>query len=307
MAGVITTGNISRLLQEGIKNVFGQAYEHHPKQWDMLFNQEQSNKAFEQDQQFEGFGLAPVKQEGAGVSYDSQQEGFSPKFLNLTYAKGFIVTKEALRDNLYHLFDKRARALAFSMQQTKENVGANIYNRGFNSAFLMEGGDGVELFSTAHINGPSDSNTFSNELATPAALTEAALEDLLIQINEATDPRGLRIAIRGERLIVPPKLGFEAERILNSVLQNDTGNNAVNAVRSTGMLPGGHMVNNYLTSNTAWFIKTNAPDGMKYFTRQEVEFDQDMDFGTSNTRFKAEERNVFGWSDPRGAFASAGV
>lgn len=307
MSGVITTGNISRLLQEGVKNVFGQAYESHATQWMMLFNEESSKKAFEQDQQFEGFGLAPVKNEGAGVAYDSQQEGFSPKFQNLTYAKGFIVTKEAMADNLYQLFSRRARALAFSMQQTKENVGANIYNRGFNSAFLMTGGDGVELFSTAHINGPSDPTTFSNELATPAALSEASLEDLLIQINEATDPRGLRIALRGERLIVPPKLGFEAERILNSTLQNDTGNNAINAVRATGMLPAGHMVNNYLTSNTAWFIKTNAPDGMKYFTRQAVDFDQDMDFGTSNARFKADERYSFGWSDARGSYGSAGV
>lgn len=307
MAGVISTGNNPRLLQEGVKNVFGQAYDSHSVQWNMLFNTEQSKKAFEQDQQFEGFGLAPVKLEGAGVAYDSQQEGFSPKFPNLTYAKGFIVTKENMQDNLYNLFVKRARALAFSMQQTKENVGANIYNRGFNAAFLMEGGDGVELFSGAHINGPSDSTTFSNELATPAALSEASLEDLLIQINEATDPRGLRIALRGERLIVPPKLGFEAERILNSVLQSDTGNNAINAVRSTGMLPAGHMVNNYLTSNTAWFIKTNAPDGMKYFTRQEVDFDEDNDFGTSNMRFKADERYAFGWSDPRGAYGSAGV
>jgi len=307
MTGVITTGNISPLLQEGVNKVFGRGYQSHQTQWNMLYNTEQSKKAFEQDQQFEGFGLAPEKKEGSGVAYDSQQAGFSPKFLNLTYAKGFIVTKEAMADNLYHLFDKRALALAFSMQQTKENVGANIYNRGFNPAFLMTGGDGVELFSELHVNGPSDSTTFSNELATPAALSEASLEDLLIQINEATDPRGLRIALRGERLIVPPKLGFEAERILNSVLQNDTGNNAINAVRATGMLPAGHMVNNYLTSNTAWFIKTNAPDGMKYFTRQGVEFQQDMDFGTSNARFKAEERYAFGWSDARGCYASAGV
>ena len=307
MAGVITTGNISRLLVEGVKNVFGQAYEHHEKQYDMLFDQEQSRKAFEQDQQFEGFGLAPEKLEGNGVAYDSQQEGFSPKFRNITYAKGFIVTKEAMADNLYNLFERRARALAFSMQQTKENVGANVYNRGFNPAFLMEGGDGVELFSAAHINGPSDNTTFSNKLATPAALSEASLEDLLIQINEATDPRGLRIALRGNKLCVPPKLGFEAERIIKSVLQNDTGNNAINAVRSKGMLPGGYAVNNYLTSNTAWFIKTNAPDGMKYFTRQEVDFDQDMDFGTSNARFKADERYSFGWSDPRGSYGSAGV
>ena len=307
MAGVIATGNISRLLQEGVKNVFGQAYEEHETQFLMMYDTEESTKAFELDQQFEGFGLAPVKQEGAGVSYDSQQEGFTPKYPNLTYAKGFIVTREAMEDNQYNLFVRRARALAFSMRQTKENVGANVYNRGFNSAFLMDGGDGVELFSQLHINGPSDSTTFSNELETPSALSETSLEDLLIQINEATDPRGLRIAIRGERLIVPPKLGFEAERIMNSVLQNDTGNNAVNAIRSTGMLPAGHMVNNYLTSDTAWFIKTNSPDGIKYFTRQEVRFEQDNDFGTSNARFKADERYAFGWTDPRGAYGSAGV
>ena len=307
MAGVITTGNISRLLQEGVANVFGQAYEAHEKQWPMLFNEESSSKAFELDQQFEGFGLAPVKLEGAGIAYDSQSEGFTPKYVSLTYAKGFIVTREAMEDNLYGLFSKRARALAFSMQQTKENVGANVYNRGFNSAFLMTGGDGVELFSQLHVNGPSDSTAFSNELATPAALSETSLEDLLIQINEATDPRGLRIAIRGERLIVPPKLGFEAERILNSALQNDTGNNAINAVRSTGMLPGGHMVNNYLTSDTAWFIKTNAPDGMKMINRQAVRFEQDLAFGTSNARFKADERYEAGWTDPRGAYGSAGV
>ena len=307
MTGVITTGNISRLLVEGVKNVFGQAYDQHGKQWDMLYDQEQSRKAFEQDQQFEGFGLAPVKLEGAGVAYDSQQEGFSPKFQNLTYAKGFIVTKEAMDDNLYNLFDRRARALAFSMQQTKENVGANVYNRGFNNAFLMPGGDGVELFSTAHVNGPSDGTTFSNTLAVPAALSEASLEDMLIQINEATDPRGLRIALKGQRLIVPPKLSFEACRILKSVLQNDTSNNAINAVREKGVLPGGYVENNYLTSDSAWFIKTNAPDGMKAMSRQEVAFDQDMDFGTSNARFKADERYSFGWSDPRGAYGSAGV
>lgn len=307
MSGVITTGNISRALQEGVANVFGQAYEEHQVQHTMLFDRETSQKAFELDLQFEGFGLAPVKTEGNGVAYDSQQEGFTPKYPMLTYAKGFIVTREAMEDNQYQLFVRRARALAFSLRQTRENVAANVYNRGFNSAFLMTGGDGVELFSTAHINGPSDSTTFSNELAVAAALSEASLEDLLIQINEATDPRGLRIAIRGERLIVPPKLGFEAERIMNSTLQNDTGNNAINAVRSTGMLPAGHMVNNYLTSDTAWFIKTNSPDGMKCFDRQAVRFEQDNDFGTSNARFKADERYAYGWTDPRGAYGSAGV
>jgi hypothetical protein len=307
MSGVITTGNISRLLQEGIKSVFGQAYDKHEMQWNMIFDEDSSMKKFELDQQLEGFGLASVKNEGSGIAYDSQQEGFAPKYDNLTYAKGFIVTKEALEDELYNIFTSKARALAFSMQQTKENVGANILNRGFNPAFTMPGGDGVELFSTAHVRGPTDGSTYSNELATPAALSEAALEDLLIQINEATDARGLRISIKGQRLIVPPKLGFEAERIMNSTLQNDTANNAINAIRSMGLLPGGFMVNNYLTSDTAWFIKTNAPDGLKYFTRKAVEFDQDNEFDTKNIQFSAVERYSFGWTDPRGCFSSQGV
>jgi len=306
-SGTIATGNFPRLLQDGLNKVFGNKYNEHETEWDKIFDRNESRKNFEVDAQLEGFGLAPEKPEGDEIAFDSISQGFTPKYKHLTYGKGFIVTKENLADNLYHLFEKRARALSFSMQQTKENVGANVYNRGFNSAFLMPGGDGVELFSTAHINGPSDNTTFSNKLATPAALSEASLEDLLIQINEATDPRGLRIALQGERLCVPSKLSFEAERILKSALQNDTANNAVNAIRSTGMLPGGHSVNNYLTSASAWFIKTNAPDGMKYFTRQEVDFDQDKDFGTSNMRFKADERYSFGWSDSRGCYGSAGV
>jgi hypothetical protein len=307
MAGVITTGNISRLLQEGVASVFDGSYNSHPIERNMLFDTDTSQKAFELDQQFEGFGLAPVKQEGDGIAYDSQQEGITPKYPMLTYAKGFIVTREAMMDNQYGLFAKRARALAFSMSQTQETVAANVYNRGFNSSYTMEGGDGVELFSTAHVRGPSDSTTYSNELATPAALSEASLEDLMIQISQAKDARGLNIALRGERLIVPPALGFEAERILNSVLQNDTGNNAVNAVRSTGVLPGGHMVNHYLTSSTAWFVKTNCPDGMKHWMREAVQFEQDNDFGTSNARFKAFYREAYGWSNARGAYGSAGV
>lgn len=307
MAGLITTGNIPRLLQDGVANIFGQAYDEHDTEWNKGFDSETSEKAFELDVQFEGFGLADVKPEGEGLKYDSQQQGFTPKYTMLTFAKGFIVSKEAMMDNRYDLFARRAKALAFSMQQTKENEGANVYNRGFNGAFLMTDGDGVSLYSTAHVNGPSDATTFSNTLAVAAPLAEASLEDLLIQISEATDPRGLRIALKGTRLIVPPKLGFEAERILASVLQNNTANNAVNAIRSMGMLPDGYMVNHYLTSDTAWFIKTNSPDGMKYWTRQEVQFEQDNDFGTSNLRFKAEERYDFGWTDPRGSYGTAGV
>ena len=306
MAGIIATGNIPRLLQEGLNKVFGNVYDEHSKEWDKAFDAFNSGKNFEVDAQLEGMGLAPEKPEGDEVSFDSMRQGFTPKYQHLTYAKGFIVTKEALADELYGQLERKARSLAFSMQQTKEVVGANVLNRGFNGAFTMVDGDGSSLFNSAHVLGPSG-GTFSNQLAVGADLSEASLEDLLIQISEATDPRGLRIAIKGTRLIVPPKLGFEATRILASVLQNDTANNAVNAIRSMGMLPEGFMVNNYLTSDTAWFIKTNAPNGMKYWTRQEVQFEQDNDFGTSNLRFKAEERYDFGWTDARGSYGTAGV
>lgn len=304
---VISTGNLPRLLQDGVKNIFGQAYDTHEAEWSMLFDSESSEKAFEVDVQWEGFGLATKKEEGAGIAYDSQLQGFTPKYPMLTYAKGFIVTKEAMADNRYDLFAKRARALAFSMQQTKEVNAANVYNRAFNSSFLMTDGDGVELCSTAHVNGPSDATTFSNELAVAAPLSEASLEDLTIQVSEAIDPRGLRIALQAQRLIVPPALIYEADRITKSVLQSGTGNNDINALRNISVLKDGYTVNHYLTSSTAWFIKTNCPDGMKYFSRQEVEFGQDNDFGTSNLRFKAEERYAFGWTDPRGVYGTPGV
>jgi len=304
---VITTGNSPRLLQEGVKRVFGQAYAQHDKQHMQLFDQETSRKAFEIDTQWEGLGLAPVKTEGAGSAFDSQQEGYHPKYPNLTYSLGFIVTQEEMEDNLYNLFPKRSKALAFSMAQTMENVGANVYNRAFNSSYLMSGGDGVELLSTQHVRGPSDSTVLSNELAVAAALSEASLESLLIQINQAVDARGLKIAIQGQKLIVPPSLCFEAERILKSSLRVDTANNDLNAIKSKGLLPGGSVVNNYLTSTTAWFVKTNCPYGMTHNVRKAVSFEQDNDFGTSNARFKASYRDAFGWTDPRGLYGSAGV
>jgi phage major head subunit gpT-like protein len=307
MSGVITTGNLPRLLQQGVRAVFDSTYNEHESQYTRIFDVTQSKKAFELDVQFDGFGLAPVKPEGAGIQYDSQSQGYVPKYQNLTYAKGFIVSREALEDELYDVFSKKAKALAFAMRQTKENVGANVLNRGFNSSYTMTGGDGVELFSTAHVRGPNDTSTYSNMLAVASALSETAIEQLLIQINEATDARGLRIQLMGQRLIVPPALCFEAERIMNSVLQNDTANNAVNALKSKGMLPDGYSVNNYLTSSTAWFIKTDCQQGMIWQDRQAVRFEQDNDFGTSDSRFKADERYACGWSNPRGAYASAGV
>jgi len=307
MAGAtITTGNVARLLVEGLNSVFGQAYDEHETQYTQIFDTNTSKKNFEVDQQFEGFTLAPEKPEGDSIAYDTQTEGFTPKYPNKTYAKGFIVTEEALEDELYDVFNRRARSLAFVMSQTDEVLGANVLNNGFDSSFLMLDGDGVELFSTVHPNGPTDTGTFSNKLAVDADLTEASLEDLLIQINEATDTRGNRIAIRGVRLIIPPALMFVAERIMASTLQNDTANNAVNAIKAMSSIENGFTVNNFLTDSDAWFLKTNAPDGMKYFTRRDVRFEQDMDFGTSNMRFKASQRRSFGWTDARGIYATSG-
>lgn len=304
--GTVTTGNVARLLQEGLNSVFGQAYDEHEVQFTKIFDTFNSRKNFEVDQQFEGFTLASVKPEGDSLAFDSQTEGFTPKYPNLTYAKGFIVTEEALEDELYGVFDRRARALAFSMRQTDEVVAANVINNAFDASFLMQDGDGVSLLNVAHPNGPTDTGTFSNKLAVDADLTEASLEDLLIQINEATDPRGLRIALQAMIVVLPPALMFVAERIMASVLQNDTANNAVNAIKAMQSIKNGFTVNNFLTDTDAWFIKTNAPDGMKYFTRREVRFEQDMDFGTSNMAFKASQRRSWGWSDARGLFGTSG-
>lgn len=306
MAGTITTGNIPRLVQEGINKVFGNTYDKHEKQFDKIFDTFGSTKNFEIDQQVEGFALAPEKTQGDEISFDSFAQGFSPKYPALTYAKGFIATKEAIADELYGVLNKKAGALAFSMTQTKEVVAANVINRGFNSSFLMTDGDGVELFSTAHINGPSG-GTFSNKLAVDANLSEQALEDMLINIGNTKDPRGLNIKIIGTKLIVPVALQFEAQRLLMSVLQSGTANNDDNAVRSMNSIRDNFTVNNYLTDTNAWFIKTNAPEGLKYFTRQAVEFGEDNAFTSGNARMKADERYSFGWTEPRGIHGTSGA
>lgn len=302
--GVITRGAIARLLQDGVRKVFAQTYESYDQEYKDLFEIQESKKAFELDVQFAGFGLAPVKPEGSGIQYDTQEEGFIPKYQPLTYAKGFIVTEEAYEDELYDIWSKKARSLAFSMNQTKELVCANVYNRSFNSSYTMVGGDGQSLLSTNHIPGPLYTTPFSNMLATPAALSETAIENLAIQISLATDPRGLRIALKPVKLIVPAQLEFEATRILKSVLQNDSANNAINALISTGIIREGHVVNHYLSSANQWFIRTDCPQGMILTNRKEVEFNEDNDFNTSNFRYKAQMRFFPGWTDPRGLYGS---
>jgi hypothetical protein len=303
MTGVINTGSIAKLLWPGLNAVWGKEYAEHPQEWRDLVDSETSDKMYEQDVLMPGFGLAPIKTEGASISYDSTSQGYTTQYTHIAYGLGFVVTREAIDDNQYERKALGSTAdLAFSFRQTKENVVANVYNRAFNSSYV--GGDGKELIATDH---PIQAGTFSNELATPADLSEASLEDLAVQIMNAVNDRGMKISIMPRALIVPPALVFEATRILKSQLQNDTANNAVNAIRSMGLFPEGVKVNHYLTDTDAYFIRTNAKNGLKLFQRTSPEFTQDNDFDTSNLKYKGYERYSTGWTDPRGLFGSSGA
>ena len=301
--GTITRGNLPRLLQEGINTIFGDSYKEREMLCYQIFDEKQSQKAFEVDVQMEGFGLASKKPEGQEVKFDSRQQGFTPKYIQSTIAKGFVVTEEAMEDNLYSLALNDAKSLGKSMRVTKEIIHHNIINNGFNTDFVMPDGDGKPLFATDHLNGPSNSGTYSNRLAVAAAFSEASLEDLLIQVDKATDARAKPIDLMSERLIGPAELRFEFERVMGSVLQNDTANNAVNAVNALGSVRNGWMTSVYLTSPTAWFLKTDCDQGLQSFTRRALQFGEDNSFTTGNARFKASERYQPGWTDPRGIYA----
>lgn len=301
---VIQTGNHPRALWPGVEAWFGQKYESHPKEYTDLFDIHKSRKNYEIDVQTTGFGLAPIKAQGSGLSFDDSTQGYEYKYQSVAYALGYIVTKEELADHQYsEVSMKRAAALAFSMNQTKETVAANIYNRAFNSSYTF--GDGKELLATDHPL--SAGGTFSNELSPAADLSEASLEDLIIQIHGATDDRGLKIALRPTSLIVPRQEWFNANRIMKSTLQNDTANNAINVLKATNSLPGGIKLNHYLTDADAFFIRTNAPEGMKMFERTAMEFEQDNDFDTKNAKASAYMRFSVGASDPRGLYGSEGA
>lgn len=305
--GTISTGSVPRLLQEGVANVFGNELKQHENKWDKMFASDTSRKAFEVDVQLEGFNRASSKPEGDDLTFDTRRQGFSPKYQHITFAKGYIVTEEALEDELYGQLNTGARALARIMNITKEIEGAGIYNSGFDSAATMVDGDGEALFSIAHPNGPSG-GTYSNRLAVDADLAEASLEDMLSLIQTITDARGLPAALQAQRLIVAAgQSSFNAQRILGSVLQNNTGNNATNAIRDMNSVRDGWMSNPFLTDNDAWFLTTDAPQGLKYWTRRAVRFGQDNAFTSGNARFKADERYSFGWTDARGAFGTPGA
>ena len=293
----------TKQLNLGLNTVFGMEYDRYPEQWRSLYSTEQSMKAFEEDVQMIGFGAAPTKAEGAMVSYDSGREGFVSRYVHETVALAFAITEEAEEDGLYgSLGAKYARALARSMQHTKEIKGANIFN---NATTTSLGGDGQALLDGSHPLGGG--GTASNILATPADLSETSLETLLVQISQAVDDRSIPIALSGRKLAVPPGLIFIAERIIKSNLRPGTADNDINAMRNMGMIPEGVVVNQRFTNPDQYFILTDCPDGMKHFVRSPIKKAVEGDFESGNLRYKCRERYSFGFTDWRGVYGSEGV
>lgn len=301
---MILTGSVSKALWPGVNTFFGLAYNQHPEEWKEIFDTYASSMNFEEDVNVHGFGLAAVKPEGMGISYDTMQQGFLKRYVHITYALGYNISREALEDNLYpKLIRQRSEALGRSMKQTKETIAANILNRAFSNSYV--GADGLELCSTAHLK--SKGGTFSNKIATAADLSEASLEQALIDIGGFEDDASLTMSARGVKLILPRQLQFEAERILGNPDRPGTAERDINAMVSMGMLPGGIIVNHYLTDTDAWFIKTDVAEGLKHFSRRALEVKEDNDFDTENVKFKSSERYSFGWTDPRGIYGSPGA
>ena len=304
MAGVINTGTHPKLLWPGVHATWGQLYDAHPKEYEDLYDIETSKKAYEQDVQVTGFGLATVKGQGAPVQYDSEEQGFVNTYTHVAYGLGYIVTYEELQDNLYkEVATRRAKANAFSINQTVENVAALVYNDAFTGAYYTSA-DGQPLISASHVQ--VSGGTFSNRLTPDADLSEAALEDLNIQIMQMTMDRGLKIAGMGTSLHIAPSEFYNANRIMKSVLQNDTANNAINALKATNAFPNGIKLNHYFTNPQAWFVRTNIPNGMTFFWRNKPEFSQDNDFDTKNAKAATYMRFSLGNTDPRGIYGSNG-
>jgi hypothetical protein len=300
---VIATGNHPKALWPGVYSWFGAKYDEHPKEYTALFDTKSSSKNYEELVQQTGFGLAPVKPEGSATQYDHHNQGYTARGTNVAYSLGYVVTREELADNQYtEVSMRRAGSLAFSMAQTRENVGANIYNRAFNSTYT--GGDSKELLATDH---PSVSGDQSNELATAADLSEASLEDLTIQIMDATDPKGLKISLRPKSLIIPTALVYDAERITKSQLRSGSADNDTNAIRTLGVIPE-IVVNHYLTDSDAWFIRTSGVSaGLCWFDREPVQFTKDTDFDTDNAKAKGYMRFIPFWGDWRALYGSPGA
>lgn len=303
-ATVINSGSFSKALWPGINAWYGKAYDEYPVEWTDLVDQYTSRKQFEEDVGVTSFGLAQIKPEGQAVAFDTEMQGFITRYTHIEYALGFIITKIMFDDDQYDVVgERRAKGLAFSMRQTKENVVANTYNRAFNSSYT--GGDGVSMINSGHPNVAG--GTWSNTLSVAANLSEASLEQSCIDISKWTNDRGLRVAIMPKTIIIPTDLQFGLERILKSQYRVGTNYNDISALVSMGKFPGGAKVNHYLTSTTAWFIRTNSPDGIKLFERSPDAFTEDNDWDTENAKFKATARYSVGWTDPRGIYGTAGV
>ena len=299
----ISRSQLVKELEPGLNAQFGLEYDRYDNQHAQIFDTENSDRAFEEEVMLSGFGNAQVKPEGQGVSYDEATESFTARYTHETLALAFSITEEAVEDNLYDKISSRyTKALARSMSNAKQIKAANVLNRAFNSSYT--GGDSKELCATDH---STIAGNVKNELSTAADLNETSLEQALIDIAGITDDRGMKVALNGMKMIIPVNLQFTAERLMKSSQRISTGDNDINAVKSMGMIPQGYVVNNYLTDTDAWFIKTDAPNGMKHFQRTPVSTKMEGDFDTGNVRYKARERYSFGWSDWRGIFGSPGA
>ena len=299
---LITSSSFAKFLWPGLNAIYGDTYNQYPVEWEQLFEKNTSDKAYEEDVGLSSFGLASIKSEGGPITYDSERQGFTSRYNHVVYALGFMVSREVYEDDQYaKIGGQKAKALARSMRQTKEIVGANVYNNAFSGP---TGGDGVVLLSASH---PAVAGgVYSNIIGTAADLSEAALEQAVIDIANFKDDRGLRIAAKPQKLVIPYTLQFEAARILNSTGRVGTDLNDTNAVKDSGLFSQ-VVTNHYLTDADAWFILTDVKDGIKYFERRGDQFEMDNDFDTENAKFKATARYSFGWSDPRAIYGSAGA
>lgn len=302
----ISRAQLLKELLPGLNALFGLEYKRYGEEHQELYETESSERSFEEETKLSGFSAAPVKNEGNAIAYDNAQEAWTARYTHETIALGFSLTEEAVEDNLYDTLSARyTKALARAMAYTKQVKAANVLNNGFNTSGSYNGGDGVPLFSASHplVTGGTNSNVPS----TPADLNETSLENAVIQIAAWTDERGLLIAAKPRKLIVPPALQFVATRLLETELRVGTADNDVNALKNNGSIPEGYAINHFLTDNNAWFLTTDVPNGMKHFVRSALNTSMDGDFDTGNVRYKARERYSFGWSDPLGMFGSIGA
>ena len=298
----ISRNQLVKELEPGLNALFGLEYKTYENQSADIYTTESSDRAFEEEVMLSGFAQAQVKPEGSGVVYDNAQETFTARYTNETIALAFAITEEAIEDNLYdRLASRYTKALARSMAQTKQVKSVNPLNNGFGT---FESGDGVSLFNTDH---PTIAGVVSNTLATAADLNETSLEQALIDIAAMTDERGLKIAAKGMKMIIPSALQFTAERLMKSAGRVGTADNDINAIKSMGMIPQGYSVNNYVTDTDAFYIITDVPNGMKHFQRTPLSTKMEGDFDTGNVRYKARERYAFGVSDFRGIFGCEGA